>query len=181
MKNDPLYNLKYPIGEFTKPNDITSDSIREWVLDLQSFPEKLKEHVCGLTDKELNYKYRPDGWTIKQVIHHCADSHMNSIMRFKLALTEEAPIIKPYFEDRWAKLNDYETSVEASVNILSGIHQKFGVIFNNLSEKELKRTFTHPEHGREFSIEETIGTYAWHSNHHLAHIEQALLSKGKYN
>ncbi len=181
MKNDPLYDLKYPIGEFTTPKTITPETIEGWISDLKTFPEKLKAITNGLTEEELNYKYRPNGWTVKQVIHHCADSHINSIIRFKLALTENSPTIKPYLENSWAKLNDYSAPIQSSLNILTGIHEKLGIILSKLTDEQLKRKFTHPEHVKTFTIEETIGTYAWHSNHHLAHVQQALNFKGKYN
>ena len=97
-----------------------------------------------------------------------------------MALTEDTPTIRPYFEDRWAKLNDYSEPLEAPIQILKGVHKKLGILLRGLSDNELKREFVHPEHGKHFSLEETIGTYAWHSNHHLAHIKQALKHKGEF-
>ena len=144
-------------------------------------PKSIVSVTNNLSEIELNYKYRPDGWTIKQVVHHCADSHINSIIRFKLALTEDTPTIRPYFEDRFAELNDYRETIDTSVSILNGVHKKLGILLKNLSKEDLKREFVHPEHGKHFSVEETIGVYAWHSNHHLAHIKKALNSKGKFN
>ena len=134
-----------------------------------------------MSEVELNYKYRPEGWTIKQVVHHCADSHINSITRFKLALTEHRPTIRPYFEDRFAKLSDYDEALDSSISILKGVHQKLGILLKGLNDEELKREFVHPEYEKIYTIEETIGVYAWHSNHHLAHIKQAITGKGKYN
>lgn len=180
MTEQELYNLRYPIGEFVKPSQITKEHLKDWISILQNFPNKIEDIIKDLGENELNYKYRPDGWTIKQVVHHCADSHINSIIRFKLAITEDTPTIRPYFEDRFAKLIDYSEPLETSIFILKGVHSKLGVLLKNLSEDDLKREFIHPEHGKRFSLEETIGIYAWHSNHHFAQIEQALKYKGSF-
>lgn len=181
MTEQELYKLRFPIGEFVKPNEITQKHIKDWISVLKNFPHNIENITKNLSEEELNYKYRPNGWTIKQVVHHCADSHINSIIRFKLAITEDKPTIRPYFEDRFAKLIDYSESLEASISILKGVHHKLGILLNNFSEDDLKREFIHPEHGKLFSIEETIGVYAWHSNHHFAHIKQALKHKGSFN
>ena len=135
----------------------------------------------NLSEAELNYKYRPEGWTIKQVVHHCAASQINSLIRFKLALTEDKPSIRPCFEDRFAELIDYEEPINGSLSVLTGVHKKLVVLLKNLDQDDLKREFIHPEHGKPFSLEETIGVYAWHRNHHLAHIKQALNFKEKFN
>ena len=181
MTEQELYKLRFPIGEFEKPKQITKNHINSWISIIEDFPQKIENITKNLSEEQLNYKYRPNGWTIKQVVHHCADSHINSIIRFKLAITENTPTIRPYFEDRFATLIDYSQPLDASLFILKGVHHKLGVLLNNFSEDDLKRTFIHPEHGKEFSIEETIGVYAWHSNHHFAHIEQALKHKGSFN
>jgi len=180
MTPQELYKLKFPIGEFIKPEVITKQHIEGWVTNIEALPQSIILVTKGLNEKELNYKYRPNGWTIKQVVHHCADSHINSLIRFKLALTENNPTIRPYFEDRFATLNDYSESIDAPISILIGVHKKLGILLKNLSQEELKREFIHPEHGKRFSIEETIGVYAWHSNHHLAHIQQALEFKDRF-
>ncbi|MFC0604649.1 YfiT family bacillithiol transferase [Winogradskyella pulchriflava] len=180
MIEQELYKLKFPIGEFEKPETITQQHLSKWISSIETLPERIVSITKNLNDDELNYKYRPNGWTIRQVVHHCADSHINSIIRFKLTLTEDNPTIKPYLEDRFAKLIDYSEPIDSSISILKGVHKKLGVLLRSLTEEELKRKFTHPEHGKLFSLEETIGTYAWHSDHHFAHIEQALSAKGKY-
>lgn len=180
MTAQELYKLKFPIGEFDQPEVITKQHIKGWITSIETLPKSIISITENLNEKELNYKYRPNGWTIKQVVHHCADSHINSLLRFKLALTENNPTIRPYFEDRFAELNDYSESIDASISILNGVHKKLAVLLKNFSEEDLKREFTHPEHGKRFSIEETIGIYAWHSNHHLAHIEQALKFKEQF-
>lgn len=181
MTEQELSKLKFPIGEFEKPNEISSQHIKQWISDIEALPEAIEAVTKNLSEEELNYKYRPEGWTIKQVVHHCADSHINSIIRFKLALTEDTPTIRPYFEDRFAKLIDYAEPIDMPLAILKGIHYKLGILLKNFSQDDLKREFVHPEHGQRFSLEETIGTYAWHSNHHLAHIKQALDYKGSFN
>lgn len=177
---DDLYSLKYPIGEFKKPETISDTHLNEWITDIETLPKSVISLTENLNETELNYNYRPDGWTIKQVVHHLADSHINSIIRFKLAMTEDVPTIRPYFEDRWATLIDYEHPIDTSVSIISGVHSKLGILLRSFSEEDLKKEFIHPEHGKRFSIKETIGMYAWHSNHHLAHIKQALKYKGQF-
>jgi hypothetical protein len=164
-------NLKYPIGSYVKPKEITQDLLNEYILTISTFPEKLKKEVQDLTDAQLDTPYRPGGWTIRQVVHHCADSHLNSLTRFKLALTEDNPTIKPYFEDRWAELADSKTMpIEASLKMIEGIHERWTVLLTSLSALELARTFFHPESNKQYRLDENIGIYAWHCNHHLAHI-----------
>lgn len=180
MTEQDLYKLRFPIGEFKKPETITKQHIEAWITAIETLPQSIISVTKNLSEKELNYKYRPNGWTIKQVVHHCADSHINSLLRFKLALTETTPTIRPYFEDRFAELHDYKESIDASISILLGVHKKLGILLKDLNTEELKREFIHPEHGKHFTIEETIGVYAWHSNHHLAHIKQALKHKDQF-
>ncbi|MDO1499847.1 putative metal-dependent hydrolase [Winogradskyella maritima] len=180
MTHSQLQDLKYPIGQFETPEVITNDHIVDWINDIKALPQGVIDLVEHLSNSELNYPYRPEGWTIQQVVHHLADSHMNSIIRFKLAITEDSPTIRPYFEDRWATLKDYDQPIDSSLSILNGVHEKLGVLLSSFSEEELAREFIHPEHGKRFSLKETIGMYAWHSNHHLAHIRQALTYKGEF-
>ncbi len=171
MTTQELEALKYPIGKYTKPESLTEEVLQDNINDIQSFPTRLREAVSNLNDAQLDTPYRPDGWTIRQVVHHCADSHMNSLIRFKLALTEDSPTIKPYYEERWAELADSKTMPIASgLTLLEGLHQRWIVLLNSLSEAEFKRTFIHPEHGKSFRLDENVGVYAWHCNHHLAHI-----------
>lgn len=168
-----LEQLKYPIGKFEKPTAITSDILNKWISDISTFPKRLSSEVKPLTDEQLDTTYRPDGWTIRQVVHHCADSHMNSIIRLKLALTEDLPTIKPYFEDRWAELSDSKNlPIDSSLKMIDGIHERWTFLLNNLTDEQLGRIFIHPEQGKTFRIDENIGAYAWHCNHHLAHITE---------
>ena len=173
MTDMELENLKFPIGKFAKPATITNAILEKWIDDISTFPARLVSEVVDLTDEQLDTPYRPNGWTIRQVIHHCADSHMNSLVRLKLALTEEEPTIKPYFEERWAELDDNKNMpINSSLKMLEGIHERWTFLLKNLSEDHHKRVFIHPEHGMKFRIDENIGVYAWHCNHHLAHITE---------
>jgi hypothetical protein len=166
-----LEQLKFPIGKFEKPENITNEILSQWKNDIATFPKKIKNEVEILSDNQLDTPYRPDGWTIRQVVHHCADSHINSFIRFKLALTENNPTIKPYYEERWAELSDSKYfPVEPSLKILEGIHHRWSELLDKLTIEDLEKTFTHPEQNKTFTLLENIGVYAWHCNHHLAHI-----------
>ena len=176
-----MEKLQYPIGKFTKPDAISPDDVSNWIVDIEQFPQVLKKLSASLTNEQLLWIYRPDGWSIKQVIHHCADSHMNSFIRFKLALTEDTPTIKPYDEAKWATLIDgTEDSIVASLQIIEGVHYRWVLLLKSLNKEELKRQFMHPETKRMYSLEEATGLYAWHCNHHLAHIKQAIEYKGQF-
>jgi hypothetical protein len=168
-----LEQLKYPIGTFEPPAIITKAIVAQWIADISTFPARLVREVDQLTNEQLDTPYRAGGWTIRQVVHHCADSHMNSLTRFKLALTEEQPIIKPYFEERWAELADTKhMPIEPSIKMIEGIHERWIVLLNSITEEQMGRTFIHPEAQKIFRIDENIGVYAWHCNHHLAHITE---------
>jgi len=180
-KNLDIDKLKFPIGEFEKPTNITKAQITSWISEIEQFPKQLIELTSQVKPNELQWKYRPNGWTIHQVVHHCADSHMNSFIRFKLSLTEEKPIIKPYSEGEWAELPDVlNVDISASLKIIEGLHTRWTVLLNSLNNTDFKKEFIHPEHGKQFSIAENIGIYAWHSNHHLAHIKQAIKNKERF-
>ena len=168
-----IEQLKYPIGKFKMPDTVTSETIEKFILVIESFPARLKTEVENLTDEQLDTPYRPEGWTIRQVVNHCADSHMNALIRFKLALTEDKPTITPYFEERWAELADSKTMpIESSLIILDGLHQRWIFLLKSLTEDDLKKSYLHPQNGREYRLEENMGLYAWHCNHHLAHITE---------
>ena len=167
-----MEHLKYPIGKFKKPANITAAQIQSWKQDIEALPVLLKELVEPLSEEQLNTPYRPGGWTVRQVVHHVADSHMNALTRFKWTLTEEHPTIKAYYEDRWAELADYtETPIEVSLHFLTALHFRWSVLLKSLSEEDLKRTFFHPESKKTYSLEDMTGLYAWHGKHHMAHIE----------
>lgn len=181
MISQNLDQLKYPIGKFIKPGTISESQKLEWIETLENLPEILSNLTNGLSVEQLNLPYRPNGWNIKQVVHHLADSHMNCMIRFKWTLTEDTPTIKAYHEDRWAKLkDDNDNDLSHTLLLLKGLHAKLGTLLRSLTKEDLKREFVHPEQNRHISLEETIGIYAWHSKHHVAHIEQALKYQGKF-
>ncbi|MDF1839060.1 MAG: putative metal-dependent hydrolase [Planctomycetota bacterium] len=173
--------LRFPIGPFQRPLPIGPENVKDWIEVIARFPSLVELETQGLSVEQLNWPYRPGGWSIKQVVHHCADSHMNSIIRFKLALTEHRPTIRPYFEDRWAELADSQTDdISGSIATLHGVHARWKQLLSSLGPEELARSFNHPESDRKIPLDENIGLYAWHCEHHLAHVRQALESGGKY-
>lgn len=175
-------NLQYPIGQMPSIKNPTQNQLDQWIDDIQSFPTLLKVLTKELTVEQLNWQYRSGGWKVKQVIHHCSDSHMNSYIRFKLALTENTPHIRPYFEDKWAELSDsLDNDIQDSLDLITILHKKWVKLLKSLTKEELLKEFTHPEHGTVFNLAENIGIYSWHSLHHCAHIKLAIESKGKYN
>ena len=170
--------LRYPIGKFTKPITISENQLQKWISEIEIFPSKLKVATENLSISDLQLEYRPNGWNIKQVVHHCADSHMNSFIRFKLALTEENPTIKPYEEQLWAEMKDgFDDDISPSISILQGVHNRWILLLKSLNYSQFNRTFYHPESKQNISLSEATGIYAWHCNHHFAHIQQAILSK----
>ncbi len=166
---DLQMNEKYPIGNFQFKGDITSSVINNWINEIETLPLSLREAVKDLNDAQLNTAYRDGGWTVRQVVHHIADSHMNAYVRFKLALTEDNPVIKPYDEAKWADLSDYNLPIEPSLVLLESLHKRWSNLLRSLTQADLKKTFVHPDSG-EVSIGENIGIYAWHGKHHVAHI-----------
>jgi hypothetical protein len=163
-------DLRYPIGQFQAPELITPEQVAEWIGEIAGAPARFREAVRGLDDSQLDTPYRPGGWTIRQVIHHVPDSHINSYIRFRLALTEEQPTIKPYDEGKWAELSDARTGpVGLSLNLLESVHLRWVALLGSLSAADLVRTYHHPESGIA-RLDETIGSYAWHCRHHAAHI-----------
>ncbi|HAI77144.1 MAG TPA: putative metal-dependent hydrolase [Microscillaceae bacterium] len=173
-----IEQLQYPIGKFAKPAIITAAHLAQYRNTLETFPEALQKTVASLSDSQLDTPYRPDGWTIRQVVHHCADSHLNSFIRFKLALTEENPTIKPYFEDRWAVLADSMMPVEISLQLVDLLHKKWIVFLKSMQPADFERTFFHPEQKKSITLAEATGIYAWHSEHHLAQITNLLIRQG---
>jgi hypothetical protein len=173
MEDSVLEKLRYPIEKFKAPEVYSSEYIKAAIEEIAAFPERLKKEVIHLTEEQLDTPYRQDGWTIRQVIHHCGDSHMNCYIRLKWALTEEIPIIKSYYEDRWAQLEDNLTMpIQPSMLLLEGLHYRLTYLMQRLNSAELKKSFIHPEHNKEIQIQELIGLYAWHGNHHLSHITE---------
>lgn len=163
-------DLRYPVGRYRAPKAIDAEQRNIWIGEIEVLPEKLKQAISGLTEAQLNTPYRPGGWTVRQVVHHLPDSHLNSYTRFRLALTEDTPAIKPYNEAAWAELADAKSAPTApSLELLAGLHARWTRLLASLSDAEYARTFRHPEHG-EIRLDWTLGLYAWHCAHHLAHI-----------
>lgn len=162
--------LRYPIGRFTHTGSITPALRTQWLGQLRSLPEELGNAVQNLSDDQLDTPYRSGGWTVRQVVHHLPDSHLNSYIRFKLALTEDSPSIRTYHEGRWAELSDAKSGpVAPSLLLLSGLHARWTSLLAGLNEDDFARTFHHPEL-REVRLDSALGLYAWHSRHHLAQI-----------
>lgn len=168
-----LEELKYPVGRFVKPESITKEIIDSAISEIENFPNLVKAEIQNLNENVLQLRYRPEGWTISQVVHHCADSHINSYVRFKLALTENVPAIKPYEESLWAELPDNNLSPFVSLKLLEALHERWVYILKNLSEEDLNKEFIHLEQSERISLKENILIYSWHCQHHLAHIKQA--------
>lgn len=170
-------DMKYPIGTFHFDGKITSSVTENWINEIEKLPALLRDAVKDLDDDHLDTPYRSEGWTVRQVIHHLADSHMNAYVRFKLALTEEKPVIKPYDETNWAKLSDYTLPVDTSLSLLEALHKRWTNLLRSLTPADMKKTFIHPQSG-EVSVGQNIGIYAWHGKHHLAHITTLCSRKG---
>lgn len=179
MPKQVLEQLKYPIGQFNCPEIITSSHLKNWIDVLEQFPTKLSDLVTNLSDDQLDTPYRPEGWTVRQVVHHVSDSHHHSYIRFKWALTEDKPVIKYYYEQLWAELPDAKFApIKMSLDHLASVHFKLVYLLKNLSEDDLNKSFIHPEYNEEVLLKKNIGIYAWHSSHHYAHIENLLKRKG---
>lgn len=169
---------KYPIGRFSCPKSVSEILLNSWIDVLEEFPEKLEALTIHLNQEQLDTPYRMDGWTVRQVIHHCADSHHNSYTRFKWTLTENQPIIKPYYEERWAALFDSKSApITLSITYLKALHAKWTYLLKGLHSSELDNYFIHPENDRKINLKECIGLYAWHCNHHYMHIYNLLVEK----
>jgi hypothetical protein len=169
-----IEELKYPVGKVIIPEIISNQLILECKTVIETFPKNVRNEVEGLSKKELSYRYRPEGWNIQQVVNHCIDSHMNSVTRFKLALTEENPTIRPYEEQHWAELSDtLDYPITKSLTLLENIHDRWSFLLQNMSDEDFKKTFIHPSGNEQISLKENICIYAWHCEHHLQHIINA--------
>ena len=174
MNDDP----RYPVGKFQKVTGADMDQRRAWIREIAAIPAQLAEAVRGLSEARLNEPYREGGWTLREVAHHLPDSHLNAYIRTKLALTEDAPTIKPYDEAAWARLEDVSrTPVEVSVRLLHALHERWATLLESLKEEDYARTFTHPEHGAQ-TLDWLVQLYAWHGRHHVAHITGTRAAKG---
>lgn len=163
-------DLRYPVGTFSFAEPLSDKARQAFIDQIAATPEKMRAAVAGLDKGQLDTPYRPEGWTVRQVVHHVPESHLNSYTRLKLAITEDEPTIKPYFEDRWAQLDDARKApVELSLNLLDALHERWVWFLRSLKEADFKRTFRHPDLGV-VSIDKNIALYAWHGRHHVAHI-----------
>ncbi len=165
-----MSDLRYPIGKFTFDGAPTEQARNKFIDDIELAPSRLRAAVQGLSQEQLDTPYRPGGWTVRQVVHHVPDSHLNAYVRFKLALTEDEPTIKPYHEDRWAELQESRTApIEISLALLESLHQRWVLVLRSIKAEDWKRTFRHPELGA-VSLEKNVALYSWHGRHHVAHI-----------
>lgn len=165
-----LEKLKYPIGKFKVEEKIDETAVNKYIKEIELLPERLADAVKGLTIQQLQTPYRQDGWTVQQLVHHIADSHLNAYVRFKLALTEDKPTIKPYNEKLWAELPDTKlVEVNVSLSLIDSLHKRWTVLLKQLNVKDFDKEYLHPDSGTK-KLKETICLYAWHGNHHLAHI-----------
>ena len=166
-----MTDLRYPIGEFTPTGPPDADGRRACIARIAAAPALLRAAVAGLDSAQLDTPYRPDGWTVRQVVHHLPDSHLNGYTRFHLALTEPAPVIKPYDEAAWARLPDGQGGpIAPSLDLLDALHRRWIFLLERLRSDDWARTYHHPGQGRDLSLEEGLALYAWHGEHHVAHI-----------
>jgi|SRR5580700_182359 hypothetical protein len=166
MTNDP----RYPLGKFSFEGNMTEQQKARCLDDIEQTPARLRAAVSGLNDQQLDTPYRDAGWTVRQVVHHVPDSHMNSYVRFKLALTEDEPTIRPYMENLWAELPEAKSApIELSLTLLESLHQRWMLALRGIKPEEWKRNLRHPEMGL-LSLEKTLALYAWHGRHHVAHV-----------
>ncbi|NNJ89042.1 MAG: putative metal-dependent hydrolase, partial [Eudoraea sp.] len=165
MEDMTLEELRYPIGHFVRPANINSQIVKDWIAQIEALPVNVSDIVTPLSKSQLDTPYRPGGWTVRQVVHHLSDSHHHSYIRFKWALTEDKPVIKPYLEKEWAQLFDsIPGPIDLSLAHLEAVHMKLVYLLNGLSSEQLKKTFIHPVGNAETTLEENIGRYAWHGN-----------------
>ncbi len=169
MSTAPVLNLSYPIGKFQWTGPNTDTQRAGFISDISAVPEKLRAAVSGLNNAQLDTPYRPGGWTVRQLVHHIADSHMNAYIRFKLALTETEPLVKPYDEKAWAELPDSKLPIDVSLQLVDSLHERWSVVLSGMKSADFNRTLKHPELGI-VDLDRYVALYAWHGKHHVAHI-----------
>ncbi|MCM3637780.1 putative metal-dependent hydrolase [Sporosarcina luteola] len=166
-------DVKYPIGELQVPEKATLANVQEWLKDIETYTIRLREVVDSLNEEELRKTYRDGAWTVRQLVHHIADSQLNMYQRLKLALTDENPTVPAFDEEKWAIQPDTQLPVESSIKMLEGINERIVALGKSLTEEQLDRVFTHQKNG-EITVGTKVAKLAWHENHHLAHIKIAL-------
>jgi len=165
-----MEDLRYPIGKYL-PQSFSESQLQEWLIDIKFLPLHLENAILNLDESQINTPYRPDGWTVKQLVHHVADSHMNAYIRFKLGLTEDNPTIKSYDEGAWANLPDtHNLPINISLTLLHALHARWMEVIKGIKGDEWNRTVFHPEQKKEITLWHLLGMYAWHGKHHVAHI-----------
>jgi hypothetical protein len=163
-------DLRYPIGKY-EPQPYSEAQKKKWLLDIHFLPEELERSILNLDEQQLHTPYRPEGWTVHQLVHHVADSHANSLIRFKLGLTEDNPTIKPYNENAWVLLDDVKKlPINISITLLHALHKRMHATLEHLTDEQWQRTVVHPEHSKQMSLWFLLGMYAWHGKHHTRHI-----------
>ena len=177
MTESELEDLRFPIGRFSPPASSMGGIRAAHIHTLRKLPDRLREAVSGLSDSQLDTPYREGGWTVRQLVHHVPDSHANAYIRFKLALTEDWPTIKPYDEAAWAKLADSSLAVDVSLSLLAALHGRWVALLESLSEADFHMGYIHPEQGRQ-SLANVLAMYDWHSRHHTAHITSLRARQG---
>lgn len=168
----------YPIGKY-EPQPYSEDVKKEWLREIKFLPNDIEVAIQTFDEHQLDTPYREGGWTVKQLVHHVADSHMNAYIRFKLGLSEDNPDMKPYDQDQWSKLDDvFTVPVNVSVTLLHALHRRWHAALENLTDEQWQRTLFHPEHKKQMTLWYLLGMYAWHSKHHVAHITKLKEQKG---
>lgn len=167
-----MEDLRYPIGKFAAQESHTSEDLNNFIQRIQSLPNRLESASKDLTDSQLDTPYRDGGWTVRQVIHHIADSHMNAYIRVKWMLTESTPLIKAYDEKAWAQTGETLAAPAISISLLQSLHAKWCVLLRTLTHDQLQKQFIHPDTRKHVALHNLIGMYAWHGDHHLAHIAE---------
>ena len=166
-----MTDLRYPVGKFEPPASFSAEGRKRFIDEIERTPAAMRAAIKGLSAKQLDTPYRPGGWTVRQVVHHVPDSHLNAYVRLKLALTEDQPTIKPYEEARWAELADGRTAApEVSLSLLDSLHSRWVMLWRSLPPEHFSRTFKHPEHPGILTVDWMLSMYAWHGRHHVAHI-----------
>lgn len=165
-----MEHLRFPVGRFEKPDTLTPEQRTAYIKIITDFPADIESAYNSVAESDRSKPYRPGGWNAHQVVHHCADSHMNAFIRFKLTLTENEPTIRPYQEALWAEQIDVDTDVSPSLDIISGVHSRWGKLLHGMTDKDFAQVYHHPEHPEPFTLDQALANYEWHCRHHIAHI-----------
>ena len=174
-----MADLSYPIGQYQGPGDFNNENIQSLVNSIDELPQRMSSLLSGMSERQLNTRYRPEGWTVRQVVHHTADSHLHAYARCKRILTEDNPMILPYNQAAWANLSDsVEGNIHPSLLMLEAIHNRWAVLLRGQSDVNFRRVYTHPEHPGQQNLFYIVGLYAWHGEHHYNHIKQLAIREG---